>query len=83
MPYVRRNLSGLIDSLHRQPQDRGDEFLADNHPDVQAFVGNQIMISIITAIAIILGTILAYFMAARITKPIILIKENLHRAAKR
>lgn len=39
MPYVRRNLSGLIDSLHRQPQG-DDEFLADDHPDVQAFVGN-------------------------------------------
>ena len=39
------------------------------------------MISIITAIAIIMGTILAYFMAARITKPIILIKESLDRAA--
>jgi len=39
MPYVRRNLSGLIESLHRQPQG-GDEFLADDHPDVQAFVGN-------------------------------------------
>ena len=39
------------------------------------------MISIITAIAIIMGTILAYFMAVRITKPIILIKENLNRAA--
>jgi len=40
MPYVRRNLSGLIDSLHRQPQG-GDEFLADDHPEVQAFVGND------------------------------------------
>ncbi len=39
MPYARRNLSGLIDSLHRQPQ-AGAEFLADDHPDVQAFVGN-------------------------------------------
>jgi len=39
MPYVRRNPSGLIDSLHRQPQ-AGDEFLADDHPEVQAFVGN-------------------------------------------
>ena len=39
MPYVRRNLSGLIDSLHRQPQS-GDEFLSDDHPEVQAFVGN-------------------------------------------
>ena len=40
MPYVRRNLSGLIDSLHRQPQG-GGEFLADDHPEVQAFVGNS------------------------------------------
>ena len=39
MPYVRRNLSGLIDSLHRQPES-GDEFLSDDHPEVQAFVGN-------------------------------------------
>ena len=39
MPYVRRNLSGLIDSLHRHPRS-GDEFLADDHPEVQAFVGN-------------------------------------------
>jgi hypothetical protein len=39
MPYVRRNASGLIDSLHRQPEG-GGEFLADEHPDVQAFVGN-------------------------------------------
>jgi hypothetical protein len=39
MPYVRRNLSGLIESLHRQPQG-SDEFLADDDPEVQAFVGN-------------------------------------------
>ena len=41
-----------------------------------------IMVSVITAIAIILGTILAYFMANRITKPITLIKEELHRVAQ-
>ncbi len=40
-----------------------------------------ITVSVITAIAIILGTILAYFMAIRITKPITLIKEELYRAA--
>jgi hypothetical protein len=39
MPYVRRNSAGLIDSLHRQPQG-GGEFLADDHPEVQAFVGH-------------------------------------------
>ncbi len=39
MPYVHRNPSGLIDSLHRQPQG-GDEFLDDDHREVQAFVGN-------------------------------------------
>lgn len=38
MPYVHRNASGLIDSLHRQPQ-RSGEFLADDHPEVLAFVG--------------------------------------------
>jgi hypothetical protein len=38
MPYARRDASGLIDSLHRQPQG-GAEFLADDHPDVLAFVG--------------------------------------------
>ena len=37
MPYVRRNHSGLIDSLHRQPQ-AGDEFLADDHPEVLSLI---------------------------------------------
>jgi hypothetical protein len=39
MPYVRRNAAGLIDSLHRSAEP-GGEFLPDEHPDVQAFVGN-------------------------------------------
>ena len=38
MPYVRRNAAGLIDSLHRSPEATA-EFLADEHPEVQAFVG--------------------------------------------
>jgi hypothetical protein len=42
MPYVRRNPSGLIDSLHRSASGSGaDEFLPDEHPEVQAFVGNR------------------------------------------
>ena len=38
MPYVRRNADGLIESLHRSA-DATSEFLADAHPEVQAFVG--------------------------------------------
>jgi len=40
MPHVRRNAAGQIDSLHRSEQ-AGSEFLPDEHPDVQAFVGNS------------------------------------------
>jgi len=39
MPYVRRNLAGQIESLHRHAVD-GGELLSDDHPEVQAFVGN-------------------------------------------
>ena len=39
MPFVRRDASGLIDSLHRQPGPEAIEFLADDHAEVQAFVG--------------------------------------------
>ncbi len=39
MPYVRRNPSGAIDSLHRQPDDTATEFLPDEHAEVQSFVG--------------------------------------------
>jgi hypothetical protein len=39
MPFVRRTADGLIDSLHRAPAP-GAEFLPDEHPEVQAFVGN-------------------------------------------
>ncbi len=38
MPFIRRNAQGAIDSLHRR-DDGGQEFLADDHPDVRAFLG--------------------------------------------
>ncbi len=40
MPYVRRNADGRIESLHREPGE-ASEFLADEHAEVQAFVGNE------------------------------------------
>lgn len=39
MPYIRRTPTGAIQSLHRQPEAGADEFLSDQHADVQAFVG--------------------------------------------
>lgn len=42
MPYIRRNAQAQIESLHRHPEDAAQEFLADNHPDVQAFVGRSV-----------------------------------------
>lgn len=38
MPYVRRNAEGQIESLHRSG-DATLEFLADGHPELQAFIG--------------------------------------------
>ena len=40
MPFVRRTADGRIESLHRYAVE-GAEFLDDEHPDVQAFVGND------------------------------------------
>ena len=42
MPYVRRNPSGAIDSLHRQPDAWADEFLPDEHAEVQSFIGRPV-----------------------------------------
>jgi hypothetical protein len=42
MPFVRRNAEGEIESLHRHESDGAREFLADEHPDVQAFVGHAV-----------------------------------------
>ena len=38
MPYIRRDTEGRIASLHRDAAGMA-EFLADEHPDVQAFIG--------------------------------------------
>lgn len=40
MPYLQRDANGSITSLHRQATPGAAEFLADDHPDVQGFVGN-------------------------------------------
>jgi hypothetical protein len=39
MPFVHRNAAGQIESLHRTAAQAGDAFLADDHPDVMAFIG--------------------------------------------
>jgi hypothetical protein len=39
MPFIRRSADGLIDSLHRHPSETAREFLADDHPEVRAFLG--------------------------------------------
>lgn len=39
MPYARRDADGLLLSLHREAGPEASEFLADDHPDVQAFLG--------------------------------------------
>jgi hypothetical protein len=38
MPHIQRNRQGDITSLHRDPVP-GAQFLPDDHPEVQAFVG--------------------------------------------
>jgi hypothetical protein len=39
MPYVAREADGTLSSLHRRPQGVAREFLDDDDPEVQAFVG--------------------------------------------
>ena len=41
MPYVQRDTTGAIASLHRQANDAAPEFLPDEHPEGQAFVGRD------------------------------------------
>jgi hypothetical protein len=41
MPHVRRNAEGALISLHRDAEPGADEFLPDEHPEVQAFVGRD------------------------------------------
>lgn len=40
MPYARRDPDGLVLSLHREASTEASEFLADDHPDVRAFLGD-------------------------------------------
>jgi hypothetical protein len=40
MPYIHRTALGEIDSLHREPLPGAGEFLDNDHPEVQRFVGN-------------------------------------------
>ncbi len=39
MPYVRRDAQGALTGLLRLPEADAQELLADEHPEVQAFVG--------------------------------------------
>ena len=39
MPYIHRNADASIESLHRHAEHDAQEFLDDDHPEVQAFVG--------------------------------------------
>ncbi|MCW7537093.1 hypothetical protein OOT46_04405 [Aquabacterium sp. A7-Y] len=41
MPFVARNLHGVVVSLHLEPTPQTQEFLPDDHPDVEAFVGRK------------------------------------------
>ncbi|WP_374568830.1 hypothetical protein [Ideonella sp.] len=41
MPYAHRNAQGLVLSLHREASAEASEYLADDHPDVRAFLGDQ------------------------------------------
>lgn len=39
MPFVARNLHGVVVSLHREPTPETQEFLPDDHDEVQGFLG--------------------------------------------
>lgn len=39
MPYVSRNTEGRVDSLHLQASGAASEWLDDQHPEVQGFLG--------------------------------------------
>lgn len=41
MPYICRDPQGQIDSLHRHTSDTATEWLDEQHPDVQAFLGRN------------------------------------------
>ncbi|MFN3295207.1 hypothetical protein [Caldimonas sp.] len=39
MPFVARNVHGVVVSLHREPTPETQEFLPDDHAEVQGFLG--------------------------------------------
>lgn len=39
MPYVQRNASGQISALFREREANAEEFLPNDHPDIQLFLG--------------------------------------------
>lgn len=39
MPYVQRDATGGIASLHREASNAATEFLPEDHPEIRAFVG--------------------------------------------
>lgn len=41
MPFVQRNTQGEIESLHRTADGGAREFLADDHPELRAFLGTR------------------------------------------
>jgi len=49
MPYVQRDSSGAIRSLHREAQPDAFEYLDAAHPQVQAFLGGELGVGLGTA----------------------------------
>lgn len=41
MPFVARNVHGVVVSLHREPTPETQEFLPDDHAEVQGFLGHS------------------------------------------
>lgn len=39
MPYVQRNVSGQISAIFKEPATDAEEFLPNDHPDIQFFLG--------------------------------------------
>jgi hypothetical protein len=39
MPYVQRDTSGRISAIFQKPRKDAEEFLSNDHPDIQSFFG--------------------------------------------
>jgi len=74
MPYVQRDNSGQISAIFQKPRKEAEEFLSNDHPDIQSFFGgivpqigknqgaeqlNQTDISLIRVIEDIVDTLIA------------------------